>query len=483
MSRIVIGPFNRVEGDLEVTLDVDAGTVRQAFVSAPLYRGFEQILIGRPAEDALAIAPRICGICSVSQSLAVAAVLRAAGNARAAPNGLLLTNIAHAAENIADHLTHFYVFFMPDFAREAYAGRPWFEAVERRFKATRGTNLRETLPARAGLLQTMGLIAGKWPHSLAFRPGGVTRAIELGEQMRLLALLAAFRDFLEKTLFAAPLEAVIALETGDALETFADGQGAAGDFAAFLRVARGVKLDQLGRGPGLLMSSGAYLGPEGHTFPAGLFDSAAGETQPLVFDAIREDVSHVWMRDSAAEPANAETIPDMSREGAYSFAKAPRLAGRPVEVGALARQAVAGHPLFRDLLARAGASNVFSRVVARLLEIAILTQSAENWARDLQLAEPFCAQDGPARDGPVTGFVEAARGALGHWATFRDGHILRYQIVAPTTWNFSPRDANGASGPLEFALHGLEVGDEGASSVAVQHIVRSFDPCMVCTAH
>ena len=78
MSRIVIGPFNRVEGDLEVTLDVDAGTVRQAFVSAPLYRGFEQILIGRPAEDALAIAPRICGICSVSQSLAVAAVLRAA---------------------------------------------------------------------------------------------------------------------------------------------------------------------------------------------------------------------------------------------------------------------------------------------------------------------------------------------------------------------------------------------------------------------
>jgi hydrogenase large subunit len=231
------------------------------------------------------------------------------------------------------------------------------------------------------------------------------------------------------------------------------------------------------------MSSGAYLGPNGHQFPSGLYDSAAGAAGPLPFDAIREDVSHAWMRDSAAEPANAETIPDMSREGAYSFAKAPRLAGRAVEVGALARQAVAGHPLIRDLLTRAGASNVFSRVVARLLEIAILTQTTENWARDLRLGEPFCAQDAPARDGPVSGFVEAARGALGHWATFRDGHILRYQIVAPTTWNFSPRDANGAPGPLEFALRGLEVGEEGASSVAVQHIVRSFDPCMVCTAH
>ena len=126
MSRIVIGPFNRVEGDLEVALDVVDGVVREARVCATLYRGFEQILLGRPSEDALAIAPRICGICSVSQSLAVVAMLRAAQGATPAPNGLLLTNIAHAAENIADHLTHFYVFFMPDFARASYAGRPWF---------------------------------------------------------------------------------------------------------------------------------------------------------------------------------------------------------------------------------------------------------------------------------------------------------------------------------------------------------------------
>ncbi|HEY8261845.1 MAG TPA: HupV protein, partial [Methylosinus sp.] len=50
MSRIVIGPFNRVEGDLEVTLDVEGGVVREARVSASLYRGFEQLLVARPAE-------------------------------------------------------------------------------------------------------------------------------------------------------------------------------------------------------------------------------------------------------------------------------------------------------------------------------------------------------------------------------------------------------------------------------------------------
>jgi len=181
MSRIVIGPFNRVEGDLEVALDVVDGVVREARVCATLYRGFEQILLGRPSEDALAIAPRICGICSVSQSLAVVAMLRASQGATPAPNGLLLTNIAHAAENIADHLTHFYLFFMPDFARACYAGRPWFDAIEARFKATVGRGAREALPARAGLLEIMGIVAGKWPHSLAFRAGGVTHALDLSE--------------------------------------------------------------------------------------------------------------------------------------------------------------------------------------------------------------------------------------------------------------------------------------------------------------
>ena len=47
MSRLVLGPFNRVEGDLEVSLEVEAGRVRAAQVTAPLYRGFEGVLVGK----------------------------------------------------------------------------------------------------------------------------------------------------------------------------------------------------------------------------------------------------------------------------------------------------------------------------------------------------------------------------------------------------------------------------------------------------
>lgn len=79
--------------------------------------------------------------------------------------------------------------------------------------------------------------------------------------------------------------------------------------------------------------------------------------------------------------------------------------------------------------------------------------------------------------------VEAARGSLGHWLEVKKGKISNYQIIAPTTWNFSPRDEQGVPGALEQALEGAPVREGEKDPVAVQHIVRSFDPCMVCTVH
>ena len=117
--RLTIGPFNRVEGDLEVTLDVADGRVASAQVRSSLYRGFEHILLAKHPLDALVIVPRICGICSVSQSSAAASALAAAAGLEMPPNGRLASNLILACENLADHLTHFYLFFMPDFAREA----------------------------------------------------------------------------------------------------------------------------------------------------------------------------------------------------------------------------------------------------------------------------------------------------------------------------------------------------------------------------
>ena len=108
MSRIVAGPFNRVEGDLEITLDITENKVVSAEVNSPLYRGFERILLGHKPMDALVYTPRICGICSVTQSVASARALADAMQLSMPLNGELCTNLVLANENITDLLTHFF---------------------------------------------------------------------------------------------------------------------------------------------------------------------------------------------------------------------------------------------------------------------------------------------------------------------------------------------------------------------------------------
>lgn len=480
MKRLVVGPFNRVEGDLEVSLDIAEGRVQAAYVNSPMYRGFEQILAGKHPLDALVYVPRICGICSVAQSAASAQALAQAMGLQPPENGRLAANLTLAAENIADHLSHFYLFFMPDFAREYYRGRPWFADAQARFKAVSGSATADVLPARAKFMHLMGYLAGKWPHTLSLQPGGSSRPLEQAEQIRLSILLTEFRAFLQRTLFGDTLESFASLNSEAALLSWMTSRTA--DLPRFLAIAYDLELHKLGRATERYMSYGAYRDGEASLFCAGLWEN--GKLRDLDISAIREDVSHSWMEGSAPlAPAAGYTLPQPDKADAYSWCKAPRLDGQVVETGALARQLVAGHPLIRDLVARHGGS-VTTRVLARLLEIARVLPVMESWVQRIRPGDPFCFNVTPLEDASGIGLIEAARGSLGHWLEVRQGKLHNYQIIAPTTWNFSPRDAVGTPGALEQALVGMAIkeNNEGAP-VAVQHVVRSFDPCMVCTVH
>ncbi len=482
MGTLLVGPFNRVEGDLEVTLEISDGLVREARVNAPLFRGFEQILRGKDPRDALVFTPRLCGICSVSQSMAAAYALADAQCVDMPSNGELATNLMLAAENLADHFTHFYLFFMPDFARQVYADQPWFASTSQRFRALSGSVAREASNARAEFLHLMGLLAGKWPHTLSLQPGGSARPIETKEKVRLLAVLGSFRSFLESHTFGDRLEHVTALAGADALNAWAEARASEhSDLALFLRIAESLDLHTLGRASDRFMSYGNYPIAGQRLFRQGLWER---DRQLLDPAEITEDVSHSWMQGMGQplHPWDGLTRTDPSREGAYSWCKAPRLAGRVVEVGALARQVVDGHPLILDLVNQSG-GNVRNRVVARLLEIARVIPAMEDWVRRLKPRESFCNESTLPADGEGVGLLEAARGSLGHWLRIRNGVIENYQIVAPTTWNFSPRDREGVPGALEQALVGAPVRPGEKTPVSVQHIVRSFDPCMVCTVH
>ena len=481
LTRLVVGPFNRVEGDLEVRLEVADGRVSEARVIAPMYRGFEQILHGKDPRDALVIAPRICGICSVSQSMAAAYALADAQQLAMPPNGELATNLILACENLADHLTHFYLFFMPDFARAVYAGESWYPAVEARFRALSGEAAREVLPVRAQFMHLMGILAGKWPHSLSLQPGGSTRPIQAQERLRIGAVLAAFRSFLERRLFGDDLESFASIASTEELADWR-GRRADGDLRVFLTISEALGLDRLGLGPGHFMSYGAYPVDGDRVFRPGAWSDGP---QPLDPGAIREDLTHAWMGGSVGplHPARGRDAARRGPPGGLHLVQGPSF-GRPADGGGCAGPS-----------ARPGTS----------------LDPGPGGPRQCGRRHPGArsaagAGPGAAGDGGL-GAAAEARGALLHpgvpcrgsppasdwwrphgaaWVTgssVRNGRILNYQIVAPTTWSFSPRDRDGVPGPLEQALVGAPVRPGETAPVAVQHIVRSFDPCMVCTVH
>jgi len=153
----------------------------------------------------------------------------------------------------------------------------------------------------------------------------------------------------------------------------------------------------------------------------------------------------------------------------------------PAETGPLAEAVIAGHPLFADLVRRHGPSALV-RQLARLVRPVELMPVMETWLSEAAEDVTFYNSPGEISDGEGCGLIEATRGALGHWVRIEGGVIRHYQIITPTAWNASPRDGGGTRGPIEEALIGTPVQDL-SNPVELGHVVRSFDPCLVCTVH
>jgi hydrogenase large subunit len=80
---------------------------------------------------------------------------------------------------------------------------------------------------------------------------------------------------------------------------------------------------------------------------------------------------------------------------------------------------------------------------------------------------------------------EASRGALSHWIAMQNGKTTLYQCVVPTTWNASPRDANGNPGPAEKSLEnngGLWIADP-TQPIEIPRVTHSYDFCIACAVH
>lgn len=70
-KTIRIDPITRLEGHGKIDIFLnDSGNVERAFLQIPELRGFENFVVGRPAEEMPQITSRICGVCPGAHHMA-----------------------------------------------------------------------------------------------------------------------------------------------------------------------------------------------------------------------------------------------------------------------------------------------------------------------------------------------------------------------------------------------------------------------------
>ena len=240
-------------------------------------------------------------------------------------------------------------------------------------------------------------------------------------------------------------------------------------------------------------------------------------------DEIREHIAHSWYKyadgKDSLHPWDGETVPDFDPGNAkrngnqfeqfdesqkYSWVKAPRWNGHAMEVGPLARYVIGyakGIPEFKEPVEMVlktldvpvtALFSTLGRTAARGLECSwaahALKGEFQKLVANIKAGDTATANQ-QAHD-PHTwpksckgyGFVEAPRGALGHWIDIDNMAIKNYQCIVPTTWNASPRDAAGNIGAYEAALLDTPMVDP-EKPLEILRTIHSFDPCLACATH
>ncbi len=243
------------------------------------------------------------------------------------------------------------------------------------------------------------------------------------------------------------------------------------------------------------------------------------EVNPHDPDGVREFIDHSWYDYSAGpgaglNPWDGETkfnytgpkppYDHLDVSGKYSWLKTPRWKGHAMEVGPLSRLLVgfaAGNGEIKEAVTEALSAlkappavlfSTLGRTAARGIETKLVARWALEFFRQLLAnirngdTRTFTKEKWEPSSWPASarglGATEAPRGALAHWIVIKDRKIDNYQLVVPSTWNASPRDAKGQRSPYEASLIGTPVHDPRIP-LEILRTVHSFDPCLACAVH
>jgi hydrogenase large subunit len=563
--RIVVDPITRIEGHLRIEVNVDQkNVITNAVSTGTMWRGLEVILKGRDPRDAWAFTERICGVCTGVHALASVRSVEDAIGIKIPDNANIIRNLMHATLYAQDHLVHFYHLHALDWVdvvsavkadprrtselaqsispwpnssigyyrdlqsrlkrfvesgqlgpfKNGYWGHPGYKLPPEANLMAVGHYL-EALDFQREIVKIQTVFGGKNPHP-NWLVGGVPSPINLDSpgaiNMERLNMVARIID--ETITFIDQVYIPDLLAIASFYKDWAKWGGGISSqnvlaYGEFPDIAN----DDSNKS--LMMPRGAILnGNLKEILPVDLKD----------VNAIQEFVPHSWYKyadeskglhpfDGVTDPnfvlgkntkGTRTDIQNIDESAKYSWVKAPRFKGQPMEVGPLARYVVAyamGKPEFKepvDMVLKTlevplpALFSTLGRTAARGLECSWAAHKMK-YFHDKLIANIKAGQTATAnvdnwepKTWPVeckgVGYCEAPRGALGHWIRIKNGKIDNYQCIVPTTWNAGPRDGKSQIGAYEAALMNTPMAKPD-EPLEILRTIHSFDPCLACATH
>lgn len=552
-KRVVVDPITRIEGHLRIEVVVDDNNVvQEAYSGSTLWRGIETILRGRDPRDAGFMTQRICGVCTFSHYKAGIVAVENALGITPPLNALLTRTLMSNALFLHDHIVHFYHLHALDWvdivsalsanpkaaSQEAFkfcdypfaCGEDQLKLVQDRVKKfvekgnlgpfanayyghptyhlTPEQNLialshyLECLRIQRVAAQAMAIFGGKNPHPQSLTVGGVTCVMDILNPPRLGEYMVKFQevaDFVNRAYYpdllmaggAYAKEPSVLGDVGVAnLFTYKEFQYSANEF---------------------LFDSGIVLNGD------------LSKIHDIDESKITEEATHSWYKnDAPLHPYDGEQEPNYTgfvdgenidgkgevvttkvfdTKGKYSWIKAPRYNGIPMQVGPLANIVVnfaKGNkfvvPVVEKFLKDTGLPleavlSTLGRTATRMIEAKVIADNgllafnnliANIKTGDTQTCAKYVIDKDKEYRGRYMGHVP--RGVLSHWCRIKNGVIENWQAVVPSTWNASPKDSKGQMATYEACLVGMKIADLKQPLEIIRKI-HSYDPCIACAVH
>lgn len=449
MSQVIsIHPVTRIEGHARIDIHLDAdGQVCDARVGIAALRGFEQFVVGRPAEEIPRIVSRICGICPWMHHLAAVKAVDGCFGVQPPVAGHLLRELCQVVAHIHDKILHFFFLAAPDFVLGPdgdYSVRNVMGLVKQQPElAARVVRMRQ-------LAQMMlERFAGKAIHPVAGVIGGFAKPMSEDERASLRTDAQALLDFAGFALDYAKKEVFSRF-----LDVF-------GDVGAITTGFMGT-VDREG-------SLRLYDGRLRLMHPDGRIDEfdAADYAQMLAeevapWSTAKMVYARTWEEGFSLDPAAPKgvyRVNTLARLNVCDRIATPRAQAELEE--------------FRHHFGRPAQHGLLYHW-ARLIELLYACERTLELLDDDRIVDPRVRTAATARAGRGIGHVEAPRGTLIHdYTTDENGCITRANLIVGTTHNIAPMNLS----VRQTAASLIRSGEIDAEILnRIEMAVRAYDP-------